>query len=139
MPDLSARRLMFMHGFPDALTITKEHMDSFAERSENLSGSDISTIISRVKVMPLHLLYRSQKFVVLESEHQELSVSMFLDGDNETPLHATFDEMVQKHGEDSIVIPDISALFVSSEISSFTPTVSLSSREMYRDYVQKNK
>ena len=139
MPDLSARRLMFMHGFPDALTITQEHMDSFAERSENLSGSDISTIISRVKVMPLHLLYRSQKFVVLESEHQELSVSMFLDGDNQTPLHATFDEMVQKHGEDSIVIPDISALFVSSEISSFTPTVSLSSREMYRDYVQKNK
>ena len=63
---------------------------------------------------------------------------MFLDGDKETPLHATFDEMVQAYVEDCIVIPDISALFISTEISSFTPTVSLSSREMYREYVQKN-
>jgi len=139
MPDLSARRLMFMHGFPDVLTITQEHMDSFAQQSENLSGSDISTLISRVKVMPLHLLYRSKKFLVSESDHQTLSVSMFMDGDNETPVHATFDDMVQKYGEDSIAIPDISSAFISSEISSFTPTVSFASREMYKDYVQKNK
>jgi len=139
MPDLSARRLMFMHGFPDVLTITQEHIDSFAQQSENLSGSDISTLISRVKVMPLHLLYRSKKFFVSQSDHQTLSVSMFMDGDNETPVHATFDDMVQKYGEDSIAIPDISSAFILSEISSFTPTVSFASREMYKDYVQKNK
>ena len=137
MPDVSARRLMFMHGFSDALTITQEHMDKFAEQSENLSGSDISTLISRVKVMPLHLLYRSKKFLVSESENQTLSVSMFMDGDNETPLHATFDDIVKKYGEDCIVIPDISSAFIYSEISSFTPTVSLASREMYKNYVQK--
>jgi len=67
MPDLSAHKLMFLHGFPDILTITQEHMISFAEHSENLSGSDISTIISRVKVMPLHLIYHSKTFSVSDS------------------------------------------------------------------------
>jgi len=60
MPVLSARRLMFVHGFPDVCTITPENMDSFAKNSENLSGSDITTIISCVKFMLLHLLYQSK-------------------------------------------------------------------------------
>jgi len=64
---------------------------------------------------------------------------MFLEGDNKTLLHATFDEMVQKYGEDCIVIPEISSSFISTEISCFTPTVSFASRKMYKEYVQKNK
>ena len=114
-------------------------MDSFAEKTHNLSGSDIPTIINRVKFMPLHLLYRSKKICISESGDHETSVSMFVDGDKRTSLLASFDEMVQKYVEDAILIPDVSGLFVFSEISLFTPTVSATSRQMYQDYIQKHK
>jgi len=139
MPDVSARRQMFVHGLVDVHTITPDNMDSFAEKTHNLSGSDISTIINRVKFMPLHLLYRSKKICISESGDHETSVSMFVDGDKRTSLLASFDEMVQKYVEDAILIPDVSGLFVFSEISLFTPTVSATSRQMYQDYIQKHK
>jgi len=62
MPDMSARRSMFEHAFSDIDIMTIEDMEKFGELSMNLSGSDISTIISKVKFMPLHLLYRASIF-----------------------------------------------------------------------------
>jgi len=150
MPNKCARRSMFEQAFSDIPRITPEDLDAFGEKSKNLSGSDISTIISRVKFIPLHILYTASTFIIKKSLDGIVSVAAVIDEDNNQKcdrdeqddniiVTSTFDNIIDIYGEDSVCIPQIVSSFISSEISTFSPTVSSSSRQLYKDYIAENK
>jgi len=150
MPNKDARRSMFEQAFSDIGIITSEDLDAFGEQSKNLSGSDISTIISRVKFIPLHLLYTASRFIITNGIDGNVSVVAIIDEDDDPKCHndanednsivkSSFDDIIDKYGEDSVCIPPIVSSFIFSEISAFSPTVSSSSIKSYKDYIQENK
>jgi len=141
---------MFEQAFSDIPIITSEDLDAFGEKSKNLSGSDISTIISRVKFIPLHILYTASTFIIKKSLDEIVSVAAVIDEannqqcdrdeqDDNSIVTSTFDNIIDIYGEDSVCIPQIVSDFISSEISTFSPTVSSSSRQSYKDYIAENK
>jgi len=150
MPNKHARRSMFEQAFSDVPIITSQDLDAFGEQSTNLSGSDISTIISRVKFLPLHLLYRASRFIITKGLDGMVSVAAILDEeshqqclhdeeDGTTIVTSTFDNIIDNYGENSVCIPQIVSAVIFSEISTFLPTLSCSSRQSYVDYMEKNK
>jgi len=103
-----------------------------------------------VKFLPLHLLYRASRFIITKGLDGIVSVAAILDEeshpqclldeeDRTTIVTSTFDNIIENYGEDSVCIPQIISAFIFSEISSFSPTVSGSSRQSYVDYIEKNK
>jgi len=150
MPNEDARRSMFEQAFSDIAIITSEDLDAFGEQSKNLSGSDISTIINRVKFIPLHILYTASQFIITNGIDGNVSVEAIIDSLNNQKCHndenndnnvvkSTFDDIIDRYGEDSVCIPPIVSSFIFSEISAFSPTVSRSSIQLYKDYIEENK
>jgi len=97
----------------------KKQRESLRVRHNN--NHQLCQIYASTFIVPI------KKFSVLDSEDQEVTVLLFLDSNQIQPLLATFDEVVQMYGDDSIVIPDISSTFIFSEKSLFMPAVSVGS------------
>jgi len=71
-----------------------------------------------------------------EESHQQC---LHDEEDGTTIVTSTFDNIIDNYGENSVCIPQIVSAVIFSEISTFLPTLSCSSRQSYVDYMEKNK